>query len=202
MGKALAAWLLIAGSVASPVSSPRDVVLNAVSQVMAIVSEPVDADRSTRPDAMERRRVDVHRVASELFDFEDMAKRALSRHWAARTRAEQMQFVEVFTDMLERTYLGRLEAFAGKTITYPTESIDGGYAMVRSRIAGEKRTEASLVYRLRQAGGRWKVFDVTIDGVGFVSTYRSEFDRILKSSSYASLLDRMKAKRLEINALR
>src|SRR5262249_34867193 len=149
-------------------------------------------DRGTRQDALERRRVEAHRVASDLFDFEDMARRALSRHWAARSRAEQAQFVELFSEMLERTYLGRIETFAGKSISYPTESIDGSYAMVRSRVATGKRTETSLVYRLRQAGNRWKVFDLTIDGVNFVSTYRTEFERIVASSSYASLVERMK----------
>jgi phospholipid transport system substrate-binding protein len=192
MGKALAAWLLVAAAAASQGGPPRDVVQGAVTRVIAIVSE--------EPDSAEHRREELRRIAADVFDFDEMARRALSRHWAARSKAEQAEFRELFTDLLERTYVSRLESYAGEKITYPTEVVDGNYATVRSRIV-TRRSETALDYRLHLDGGRWRVFDISVDGVSFVSTYRSEFNRIIQASSYSSLLDRLRKKRIEIDAL-
>lgn len=196
------ATLLLAAAVTAGTTSPRDVVQASVTRILTIVGEQPDAERTPKADAVERRRAGIRRVASEIFDFEEMARRAMSRHWATRSRAEQTEFVELFTDLLERTYVARIEGYAGEKITYPTEIIDGEYATVRSRITSRRRSETTLDYRLHLADGkRWKVFDIAVDGVSFVSTYRSEFNRIIQQSSYASLADRMRRKRVEIDAL-
>lgn len=200
MGKGIAAWLLVAAAAAGA-TSPRDVVQTAVTRVLTIASESGDTDRMTRSDATDRRRAEMRRLASEIFDFDEMARRALSRHWAGRSKAEQTEFVALFTDLLERTYVARLEQYAGEKITYPNEIIDGNYATVRSRVMTRRRTETTLDYRLHLDGGKWRVFDLSVDGVSFVATYRSEFSRVIQSSSYASLVERMRKKRIEIDAL-
>jgi phospholipid transport system substrate-binding protein len=201
MEKLFATLVLVAAATAGS-ASPRDLVQASVTRVLAIVTEPAESDRAPKVDALERRRAEVRRLATELFDFDEMARRALSRHWAPRSKAEQTEFIEIFTDLLERTYVSRIESYAGEKITYPNEVVDGEYATVRSRILSRRRTETLLDYRLHLVDGkRWKVFDISIDGVSFVSTYRSEFSRIIQSSSYASLVDRMRKKRLEIDAL-
>ena len=201
MEKLFATLVLVAAATAGT-ASPRDLVQASVTRVLAVVTEQAESDRAPKIDALERRRAEVRRLATDLFDFDEMARRALSRHWAPRTKAEQTEFIELFTDLLERTYVSRIESYAGEKITYPSEVVDGEYATVRSRILSRRRTETLLDYRLHLVDGkRWKVFDISIDGVSFVSTYRSEFSRIIQSSSYASLVDRMRKKRLEIDAL-
>ena len=200
MGKAFAAWFLVAVAAAG-VASPREVVQAAVTRVLAIASEQADGERA-RPEAIDKRRAEMRRVAAEIFDFEEMARRSLSIHWASRSKAEQAEFVEHFADFLERTYIARIESYAGEKIRYPNEIVDGNYATVRSRIMSRRTgTETTLDYRLHLEDGKWKVFDITLDGVSFVSTYRSEFNRIIQASSYASLVDRMKKRRLEVNAI-
>lgn len=200
MGKGLAAWFLIAVAAAGS-SSPREVVQASVTRVLAMTAEQAEGERA-RPETTDKRRAEMRRIAAELFDFEEMARRALSIHWASRSKAEQAEFVEHFTDLLERTYMARIESYTGEKIRYPNEIVDGSYATVRSRIMSRRTgTETTLDYRLHQDDGKWKVFDITLDGVSFVSTYRSEFNRIIQSSSYASLVDRMKKKRLEIDAI-
>lgn len=201
MSNALATWFLVAVAAASA-ASPRDFVQGTVTRVLAVVAaEGSDTERGARAESVEKRRAEMRRLASEIFDFEEMARRALSRHWAARSRAEQAEFVDLFTDLLERTYVARIETYAGEKITYPTEIIDGAYATVRSRIMSRRRTETMLDYRLRAGDGRWRVFDISVDGVSFVATYRSEFNRIIQLSSYSGLVERMRKKRLEIDPL-
>ena len=194
MGKALAAWLLVASAVAAPAVGPRDVVQAAVARVaLAIQRVNGDGDASpTRPLGAEQRRVEIRRAAADLFDFDEMARRALSRHWAARSPEERSEFVRLFTDLLERTYIGRIEAYSGEKIVYVGEHIDGPFATVRSRVINRRNIETPLDYRLHLRDGRWRVYDVMIDNVSFVSTYRSEFARIVQRESYAGLRNRLK----------
>ena len=203
MGKAFAAWLLVATAMAAPGAGPREVVQSAVDRVLAAIqraemeSNPAPAPRL----AMEQRRLDVRRVATELFDFDEISRRALSRHWTARTPVEQTEFVRLFTDLLERTYIGRIEAYSGEKIVYVGETMDGEFATVRSKVITRRRGETPLDYRLHLRDGRWKVYDVLIDHVSFVSTYRSEFDRIIQKESYASLAGRLRKQSVEAAAL-
>jgi phospholipid transport system substrate-binding protein len=199
MGKSIVALLLVAA--ATTTASPRDVVQRAVSRVVELLDgagQALPAEKNGVPGSVSaRRRAQVRAVADELFDFEEVSRRALSVHWATRTPTERTEFVGLFTDLLERAYIGHIEAYAGEKIVYPVEKIDGDFAVVKSRIVPKRRdarvAETGLEYRLHRKDGRWKVYDVLIDGVSFVSTYRSQFDRIIKASSYGSLVDRIRS---------
>jgi phospholipid transport system substrate-binding protein len=200
----LAALMLVASVVTVP-ATPRDVIQTAVTRVVAVLdgAEPDRSDRAERgvPNT-ERARAEIRRIAADLFDFEDMAKRTLSRHWAGRTRAEQAEFVSLFTDLLERSYISKIEAYAGEKIVYVGETVDGEYAMVRSKIVSPRRRQDTVLnYRLALRDGRWRVYDVLVDGVSFVSTYRGEFNRFIAGSSYRGLVEALRAKRLQIKTV-
>ena len=94
--------------------------------------------------------------------------------------------------MLERTYIGRIEAYSGEKIIYVGEVVDGPFATVRSKVVTRRRTETPLDYKLHLRDGRWKVYDILIDHVSFVATYRSEFTRILQREPYTGLLERLR----------
>jgi phospholipid transport system substrate-binding protein len=207
MGKSLLALMLVA-AVSGPTASPREVVQRAVTRAIELIDASGHAspgDRSGGTGALvtsARRRAQIRTIADEMFDFDEVSRRALSVHWAARTPAERTEFVGLFTDLLERAYIGKIESYAGEKIVYPAEKVDGDFAIVRSRIVPKRRADAraqetSLEYRLLKKDGRWKVYDVVIDGVSFVSTYRTQFDRIIKASSYSTLADRMRDPRAE-----
>jgi len=201
MEKTLAAWLLVAGAVASTAAGPRDVVQAGVARIIQTVEargEPTAADTSRR-EAGERR-AEIRKIARGLFDFDEIARRALSRHWAARTPDEQAEFTRLFTDLLERAWLGRIEAYTGEQIVWVGEVVDGDYAIVRSRLVTRRRVETPVDYRMHLRDDRWQVYDVLIEGVSFVATYRSQFDRIIKHESYAALLDRMRRRAMAITA--
>ena len=199
MGKTLAAWIMVAGAVAAPAMGPRETVESTVGRVVTLMRDG-DGDtvktESTARQASDRR-TEIRRLARELFDFEEVTRRTLSRHWAARSADERAEFVALFTDLLERSYVTRVEAYAGENIAYFGEAVDASYATVRSKIVTDRRSEIALDYRLHLRDGRWRVYDLQIDGVSFVSTYRSQFDRIIQAESYAALLERMRKKSVE-----
>jgi phospholipid transport system substrate-binding protein len=203
MGKAFMAWMLVASAVAAPAASPRDIVQSAVTRVVAALqkadseADPTPAQRLAR----EQRRLDIRRVAADLFDFDEISRRALSRHWTARSPEEQAEFVRLFTDLLERTYIGRIESYSGEKIMYLGEVVDGPFATVRSKVVTRRRTETPLDYKMHLRDGRWKVYDVLIDHVSFVATYRSEFARIIQKESYSALVERLRKQNVEAAAL-
>jgi phospholipid transport system substrate-binding protein len=209
MSKALAAWLFITAAAAAPAASPsvapREVVQAAVSRVVMVLEDlrlnPPAAEPVGRVAMPDRTRTEIRRIANDLFDFEEIARRALGRYWAGRTKPEQTEFVSLFTDLLERAYIGKIESYSGEKILYTGEVVDGQYALVRSRIITRRRTETALDYRLHKPDGQWKVYDVLIDNVSFVSTYRSEFNRMLQSSTWQDLMDRLRKKRIEIRSV-
>jgi phospholipid transport system substrate-binding protein len=191
MGKALAAWLLVATAMAASATTPRDVVQGAVTRVVSVLHDEFEAAQLDRPRT-EMRRAEIRRVARELFAFDEMARRTLTRHWNGRTPEERAEFVQLFTDLLERAYLARIEQFSSERFIYIGETVDGSYATVRSRILTRRPTEIALDYRLMLRDGRWRAYDVLVDGVSFVATFRTEFDRIIQQSSYAGLVDKLR----------
>ncbi len=193
MEKALAAWLLVAAATTS-MASPTEVVQVAVEQVVRVVE---DTDLA-RPAAAEQRRIEIRRIAENLFDFPEMARRSLARHWTDRTSQQRQEFIRLFTAILERSYFGRLENYSGERIVYTGETLDGDFATVRSKIVVGRKGEVPVEYRLHLAGSRWAVYDVLIEGVSFVSTYRAQFNRIIQTSSYDGLIEKMRAKELEL----
>ena len=204
MGKAFVAWLLVGSAVAAPTMGPREIVQAAVSRVVLAIqradvesSDPAQRSRL----AMEQRRLEVRRIAADLFDFDEISRRALSRHWTARGPEEQAEFVRLFTDLLERTYLGRIESYSGEKIVYLGETVDGPFATVRSKVVTRRRGETPIDYRLHLRDGRWKVYDVLIDHASFVATYRSEFSRILQKEPYPALVERLRKQNVDAAAL-
>ena len=195
MQKALAMWLLLAaGGGAQPETSPTQVVQAATEQVLQIVQDGQLA--AALP--LEQRRAEVQRIADRLFDFQEMSRRSLALHWRDRTPQEQAEFVTVFKQLLGRAYIGRLENYAGEQVVYLSEHVDGEFATVRSKIVTGRGAEVPVDYRLHQVGGRWVVYDVAVSGVSFVANYRGQFDRIIRSSSYAALIRDLKAKYAEM----
>lgn len=207
MTQAIAALLLVTTAYAAEAPGPSDVVQWAVSRVTAALerSGRTGQERAIGPDGLpvapplpERTRAEIRRAAVALFDFDEVARRALSRHWAARTPAEQAEFVVLFTDLVEQAFVNRLELYVGAQTAITGEAIDGEYATVRSRITTRRGAEVALEYRLHLVNGQWRVYDVIVDGVSFVSTYRSELNRVIQSTSYDELLDRLRRRSLEV----
>ena len=194
MGTILAVWLMAAAATGVAVAGPRDVVQTAVTRVVTALSD-AEPPPGLRVQG-DRGRAELRRAAAALFDFDEMARRTLARHWLDRTKKEQDEFVRLLTDVLERAYVPRIEEYSGESIVYSGESIDGPYAVVRSKVISRRRTETPVDYRLHLRHGRWKVYDILIDHVSFVSTYRSEFNRIIQLSSYDTLVQTLRTRML------
>ena len=126
-----------------------------------------------------------------------MAKRSLARHWRDRSEEERDEFVVVFADLLEQSYVSRIEDYTDQEILYPEERIEDNFAEVGTKIVVESGREVPIDYRLYQTESGWRVYDIVIEGVSLVSNYRSQFNRIINQNSYDALLNRMHTKQEE-----
>ena len=185
-----AALLLgLTASVAAALT-PTETVRSRVDEALQSLSKTANPGA----EASERRRADIRRAADTLFDFPDMSRRALGRHWTDRTPAEREEFTRLFTDLIARTYIGKIDRYAGESIAYVGERVDGDEASVRSQVVTAKGSQIPVEYRLHRANDAWSAYDVLIENVSLVGTYRSQFDRIIKAESFANLLRRLREK--------
>ena len=185
-----AALLLgLTASVAAALT-PTETVRSRVDEALQSLSKTANPGA----EASERRRADIRRAADTLFDFPDMSRRALGRHWTDRTPAEREEFTRLFTDLIARTYIGKIDRYAGESIAYVGERVDGDEASVRSQVVTAKGSQIPVEYRLHRGNDGWSAYDVLIENVSLVGTYRSQFDRIIKAESFADLLRRLREK--------
>ena len=185
-----AALLLCATATAAPAMTPTETVKTRVESALQSLSQTSGGS----PESIEQRRVELRRAADSLFDFTEMGRRALGRHWADRTPAEREEFVKLFTDLIARSYIGKIDHYAGETIAYTAERVDGHEASVQSRVVTAKGSQIPVEYRLHRVNDDWSAYDVFVENVSLVGTYRSQFDRIIRSESFASLLRRLREK--------
>ena len=159
-----------------------------IDRVVTILEDPV---LKVRP---EERRVALRGAATDIFDFTEITRRSLGRHWQAATPAEREELVLLFTALLERSYLGRIEQYTGERIAVVGEALDGELATVRTRLVSKGGTETAVDYRLYRAGDRWMAYDVSVEGVSLVANYRAQFNKIIQASSAQALVKRLRAK--------
>ena len=190
----LALLLALVASQDAGAGAPTDQLRSQIEKVLKTVEDP---ELKKAGKATERREA-VRRIAAETFDFTEMSKRALARHWQARTPAEREEFVKLFADLLERAYVSRIENYGGEKIAFNGDTIEGDVALVRTKIITKQGTDIPVDYRMLKRSDRWLAYDVVIEGVGLINNYRTQFNKIIQTSSYQALVDRMKNKQNEL----
>jgi len=167
------------------------------------VRETVDAvlavlqDKSLQgPENTEKRREKMRQAVFQRFGFEEMSQRALGQHWQKRTPAEKKEFTTLFGELLERSYINKIESYTGEQkVLYTKETIDkDGYASVRTEIVIKRDANVEVEYRLLRRDGNWQIYDVVIEGVSLVNNYRTQFNNIVSQESYDALIKKLKLK--------
>jgi phospholipid transport system substrate-binding protein len=182
-------------SVSQASAAPLDDVKITVDEVVRIV-----ADKELKKSEQKRRLL-LKKTIGTIFDYNEMAKRSLGKHWAPLTSEEKTRFVDLFAALLENSYAGKIESYNNEKIVYVKELLDGDHAEIKSKVVTAKRDEFTLDYRMIRQNGRWMAYDVVIEGISLVSNYRSQFSRIIKTNGYAGLVKKLEGKNNELKAL-
>jgi phospholipid transport system substrate-binding protein len=168
-------------------------------EIERVVQTLEDPDLKVSGRAGERRQR-VRAIANGIFDWSETARRSLARHWQPLTDAQRDEFVQLLADLVERAYISKIEMYSGEKIAYLGDAVDGEQARVRTQVVTKQGTDVPIEYRMLRRGDRWRVYDVVVENVSFVSNYRSQFNRIIQTSSYDDLVAKLRAKSREIEA--
>jgi len=182
--------LALVGTYLVYAGEPTDQIKKTTDKIIEIVKNPALKALDKEP---ERRRL-IRKAVDEVFDWEEMAKRTLGRHWRRRSESEKKEFIYLFGKLLERTYLDKVEGYSGEKVIYIGERVQGNYALVKVKILTKQDREIPVLYRMKKKAGKWMVYDVCIEGVSLVNNYRTQFNNILVRSSFKRLIEKLKAK--------
>jgi phospholipid transport system substrate-binding protein len=169
-----------------------------VEQVTAVLQDPV----YQHPDRRQERFQRVRELVLPHFDSRELAKRALGLHWRDRTEEERQEFTRLVIDLVESSYRRTLERYTSAVqIVYDQEHIEEPFAEVDTHLRSPTQLEPiAITYRLHKVGDQWLIYDMVIANVSLVRNYRTQFERILSTSSYAELIRSIERKLRELNA--
>jgi phospholipid transport system substrate-binding protein len=195
VAQALMLALFLSAVTASPAAAgaPSDQLKTQIDRVLKTLDDP----ELKKEGRAKGRRAAVRKIANDIFDFGETARRSLGRHWQPRTPAEREEFVELFADLLERSYISKVELYGGEKIQYLGDTIEGDQAKVQTKLLTKGGNEIPIEYRMHKKGDRWLVYDVVIEGVSLIANYRTQFNKIIQTASYQELVKKMKAKQEE-----
>ncbi len=169
--------------------APTDAMKGTIEEVLRIIQEK----ELKQPEKSEERRQQLEKVVGDRFDYQEMSRRALGAPWNTLNDQQKQEFVSLFQTLLTNSYADKIETYSGEGVQYLNERTEKDYAEVRTKVLSGK-TEIPLDYRLINRANDWRVYDVVVDGVSLVNNYRGQFTRILRGSSYSTLVEQLRKK--------
>lgn len=149
------------------------------------------------PGRAEERRQQLENVIGNRIAYDEMAKRSLGPQWAQLNEEERQEFVRLYAQLLRDTYSSRFDRYSDEKVEFLQETLQGDYAEVRTRLTSSKFT-LDVDYRMLQRAGDWRVYDIVVDGISLVHSYREQFTKIIRTYSYEELVTKLRQKTGEI----
>ena len=170
---------------------PLEALRGPVERVIAILKDPKYKD----PAKKDLRREKLWEIIPNIFDYTEVAKRALARNWRNFSPQERKEFTDVFADFLGNIYIDKIEGhYEDLNVIYlGQEMVTGSRALVKTKIV-RRKTETPIDYRMRIKGAAWRIYDLNIEGVSLVKNYRTQFNQILFKETPAQLIARLQKK--------
>jgi len=167
-----------------------------LAQVQTTVDQVIEVLRDGKVQGAPRRET-LSKLIRVRFDFVIMSQRTLGKYWKNATPAEQARFVTLFSDLLEASYIGRIEGYRDETVRYVEEEIEDGRAEVAT-LVNSGGVDIPINYRLAQKGADWFVYDVVVEDVSLIKNYRSSYGEIVRKEGFSGLFGRMEEKLAEL----
>lgn len=182
------AWC--AGPLFAETGEPRQSIEAQVNKLLSVLNDKALTDEA----AKEKR---IWEIVNGIFDYEELSRRTMGRNWKKLNAAQQKEFPELFSKVLGNVYKDRIMAYTSEKVVFDDNvMVTDGKAEIKSRILASGK-EIPIDYRMIEIQGKWKVYDVVIEGVSLVSNYRSQFNSILTNKSPEDLMDTLRKKASE-----
>lgn len=191
---ALFGWMLASNVNAAPTGDPV-ALLQYIADNMINQLKANSANLKTKPQVV----YDLsYKYVVPYADLGEMSKRVIPPSvWNNATPSQHQRFEKEFTRLLIRTYASALSSYQDQTVQfYPVRGgVQGGNVEVNSRIISPDASPISVTYRLIRKGGGWKLYDMSVEGVSLIDSFRSQFADILAQGNMDTLLQRMSGHR-------
>ena len=170
-------------------------------RIRFVVEQGIEILNETKLQSKNGKQVYLDRlrdVVFPLFNFPEMARRSLGFHWRRLSPVERQEFVTLFTNLLERSYAGKIDLYDGEIVIFTGEAVEDNYARVDTKIISKRGEEYSIDYKLLRTNGDWRIYDVVVEHISLVNNYRSQFNRVISNSSYENLIKKINQKLKEL----
>ena len=171
-----------------------DQLKQSIDKVLGILQD----SRLNAPQMKQQRRDKIFQAVEERFDFGEMAKRSMSEYWPQLSPAEQKEFQEAFSHLLENSYISKVEKYSDEKVSYNEEKPKGSRYYLVSTTILSKGQSIPLDYSLYNVNGQWMVYDVNIEGVSLVTNYRSQFRELMRKEGFKGLMSKINEKLTKI----
>ena len=146
------------------------------------------------PEMAEKRAHLIRETVDTVFDWNAFSQRALGRHWRKLDKKEKEEFVPLFGQLIERTYMDKTRQYSGQKMNFINEETDEKYGIVDAEVVVKNETNIPIQFRVIKRNETWFIYDVYVEGVSLVNNYRVQFNTILTKSGYKELIARLKTK--------
>lgn len=191
----IVSFSFLAVPLAAQQQSPGQLVVEKIEESLKVLNDPELKVKGR----LEERKEKLWKILGPVFNFEEISKRALGRHWKERSQQEKQEFTELFTKILKEVFLGKSDTYQGEKIIYLKELVQGNRSRVQTSFITREEKEIAVTFSMINKNGNWQIYDILIEGVSTVGNYRSQFNSILTKSPFSELMNTLKEKELEFS---
>ncbi len=173
---------LMMGNASADETSPKQVVSSTIEGIIAVL-EARD-DKTTVNDAD---REGIRKVVKGKFDYREMSRRSVGKPWKKMDEANKQAFTELFRQVLEYSYGNQLAGYHGQKVVFEDAEFKKDKARVKGAVVDSSKS-IPMEYRLHQTDTGWQVYDIKIEGVSLVTTFRKDFKSIIKKQGVDGLM--------------
>jgi phospholipid transport system substrate-binding protein len=140
-------------------------------------------------------------LAEGDFDFPEMARNAMGPRWDGMSQAQRTDYSRLFTAFIEDAYLNKIQDYSGQDIQFVSERMTGpGYSEVDTRVTKPGEDPISLTFLLRQSPKGWEIYDLVIDNLSIIGSYRAQFAHLIETQGFDRLMVVMREKQQRLDA--
>jgi len=186
--------IVLAGGMAPMAAgTATEAIKNTIKQLFGILND----EGLKTPGRAEERRQQIEKVIGNRIAYDEMAKRSLGPQWTQLNDEERQEFVRLYAQLLRDTYSSRFDHYSDERVEFLKETLQGDYAEVKTRLTSSK-VSLDVDYRMLQRAGDWRVYDIVVDEISLVHSYREQFNKIIRTSSYEELVAKLRQKTGEL----
>lgn len=182
--------MLIISSIGAPIASAAEspkVLINTMIDAVISALNQKGVDKHTK-------RTKIREAVRQRFDFTEMSKRVIGPKWRELSESDKKLFTDLFMQLLEESYSNKIDTYAGdESVVIGSETVQGNLAKVDTTIKS-KNNDIPVSYKLYNNGNDWLVYDVIIEEVSLISTYRNTYAQILQKDGFSGLIKQMQQK--------